>query len=250
LTLQQKMHRLSSRKYDAIFFDFGDTLAFNNQTFPKSLHKIIKIIGININIEQLRSAILEADYGELSEERMKCREEESYRNFRIKYYKYVLKLIGYSHMQKYAEYMHNIISYYHITYLKPETLYVLDILSQESYKLGIVSNFSHTLPRICDELGLTEKFDFITYSDDVGYEKPKEQIFNHALAKACVEPDRVIHIGDSYGADVLGAKALGITPILLLNDNDESYEECICVDNLIDILNILGIKHKYSFESI
>jgi len=240
---------LENKNYKAVFFDFGDTLSFNNQTFPESLHKVLKSIGVDVDAKQLRSAILEADHGELQEERMKLRERDSYRSFRIKYYKYVLNLLSYSHMDEYAEYIQNVIGYYHKSYLKPETFYVLDALKKEGYKLGIVSNFSHALPWLCDELGLTEKFDFITYSDDVGCEKPKPQIFHDALTKVCVKSEEVIHVGDSYSADVLGARAVGITPILVSVNNDKVYDDCICIDNLIDILNIMGIKHNLSAKT-
>lgn len=236
---------LDNKRYNTIFFDFGDTLAFNNQTFPVSLYKILKSIGIFVDEHQLRSAILKADHGELQEERMKLRERKSYASFRIKYYKYVLNLLEYSHMEKYAEYIQNVIGYYHRSYLKPETIYVLDILKKEGYKLGIVSNFSHALPWICDELGLTGKFDFITYSDDVGVEKPKPQIFYDALTKADAKPQEVIHVGDSYSADVTGAKEVGITPILVKTNDEKEYLDCICIDNLIDILNILKLNHKF-----
>jgi len=250
LSQQQQKLLLESKKYKAVFFDFGDTLAFNNETFPESLYKIVKSIGIGVDINCLRSVIKKADYGELAEERMKCRDRDSYRNFRIKYYRYVLKMIGYSHMEKHAEYIHNIINFYNRTYLKPESLYVLDTLRSDRYKLGVVSNFSHALPWYCDELGLTEKLDFITYSDDIGHEKPESHIFNDALDKACVKPDEVIHVGDSYKADVLGAKQIGITPVLVLPNYDKEYEDCLCINNLIDILNIMGIKHKYSVDFI
>lgn len=252
------MKRLNNRKplldkksYKAVFFDFGDTLSFNNQTFTESLHKILKSIGVCVNEKQLRSAILEADYGELQNDRMKARKRDLYRDFRIKYYKYVLNLLSYSHMEQYAEYIQNTIGYYHKSYLRPETNYVLDVLKKEGYTLGIVSNFSHALPWICHELGLTEKFDFITYSDDVGCEKPAPEIFYDALNKAKIKcsqlkPEQVIHIGDSYSADILGAKALGITPILITNNTDKVYEDCICIDNLIEILNIMRIEHSFS----
>jgi len=240
---------LDKTRYKAIFFDFGDTIAFNNQTFPDSLHKILKSIGVYVDEDKLRSVIFKADTGELQEERKKNRERESYREFRIKYYKYVLNQLGYSHMERYAEYIQNVIGYYHSTYLKPETFYVLDVLRKENYKLGIVSNFSHALPWICDELGITKKIDFITYSDDVGVEKPEPQIFYDALEKAGVNPGEVIHVGDSYAADVIGARSVGITPILIIGNNKKEYEYCICIENLIDILNIMKINHKNSINA-
>jgi putative hydrolase of the HAD superfamily len=235
----------SNRKYKAVFFDFGDTIAFNNQTFPESMYRILQSIGIKISKDRLKEAILNTDYSEMRKERMKACGKEDYRNFRIKYYRRVLNLLGYPDIDmRYAEFLHNMISFYHSSYLKPEALYVLSTLKAEGFILGIVSNFSHALPRICDELKITDIFDFITYSDSVGYEKPSPQIFEEALEKAGVKPEEVIHVGDSYDADVLGARAVGITPVLLPPSEDDSTNDCICIHNLIDILELLGITHS------
>ena len=186
---------LPNKKYKVIFFDFGDTLAFNNQTFVEGLHKILKTINIIVHISKLKAVIGMADSGILTEDRLKARNVDDYRAFRIKYYTYVLNLLGYpSNDNKYPEYIHNMIAFYHQTYLKPESVQVLSILKENGYKLGIISNFSHSLPRILNKLGIADKFDFITYSDDVGYEKPLPYIFEDALSKADVKPEECIHI--------------------------------------------------------
>jgi putative hydrolase of the HAD superfamily len=49
----------------------------------------------------------------------------------------------------------------------------------------------------------------------VGSAKPDAEIFRVALRRAEVPPDRVVHVGDTVGADVVGARAAGITPIHL-----------------------------------
>ena len=239
----EKMNRSITldREYNTVFFDFGDTLAFTNQSFPESLHKILRSLGIDIHPDELRSAIAKADYGDLREERLRMRDKSEYINFRIKYYRTVLNLIGYMKMESHAEYIQKVIGYYHKSYVKPEALVTLDILRKNGYKLGIVSNFSHALPWICDELGITEKVDFITYSDDIGSEKPEPHIFYDALMKANAKPNEVIHIGDSYGADCVGAKAVGITPILVGDHKEKGFEDCLCIENLLEILNLLHI---------
>ena len=240
---------LLNKKFKAIFFDFGDTLAFNNQSFVEGLHKILRTININVSIERLQSVVRMADSGELVSERLKARDEKAYRAFRIKYYKYVLGLLGYPQQDnEYAEYLHNMIPYYHNTYLKPESLLVLSTLRKAGYKLGIVSNFCHALPRICRELGITDKVDFIVYSDDVGYEKPSPYIFKEALERASTAPEEAIHVGDSYVADVLGARAVGITPILVCEE--DIYGDCIWINNLIDILRFLGIEFAGNLSEI
>jgi FMN phosphatase YigB (HAD superfamily) len=48
-----------------------------------------------------------------------------------------------------------------------------------------------------------------------GLEKPDPAIFRAALERAGVTPAEAIHVGDSPSADVHGAHAAGIRPILL-----------------------------------
>jgi len=49
----------------------------------------------------------------------------------------------------------------------------------------------------------------------VGYEKPDPRIFEHALAHLGADRERTIHVGDTPSADVDGALAAGIRPILV-----------------------------------
>lgn len=49
----------------------------------------------------------------------------------------------------------------------------------------------------------------------IGYEKPDPRIFEHALAHLGIEPTVTIHVGDTPAADVAGAMAAGIRPVLI-----------------------------------
>ena len=52
-------------------------------------------------------------------------------------------------------------------------------------------------------------------SDVVGVAKPDPAIFRLALEATGVAPERGLHIGDTVGADVDGARAAGVRPIHL-----------------------------------
>lgn len=229
----------------AVFFDFGDTLAFNNMTFPDSLRCVLSGMGADIDAEVLREIVHKAD-DELRTERLLARSDTEYREFRIQYYSHVLNLLGIADLGgENACYLQNVIDYYHGVYLKPETQYILDILRHAGLKLGMVSNFSHVLPKLLKNLGIFHMFDFITYSDDVGYDKPSPIIFEDALAKLGegIQPNEVIHIGDSYEGDVLGARHVGIIPILLDPEGGCRQQNCLCINNLLEIADLLGICH-------
>jgi FMN phosphatase YigB (HAD superfamily) len=58
-------------------------------------------------------------------------------------------------------------------------------------------------------------FDFLVASAGVRSEKPHPAIFRAALERAGTRPEETIHVGDSLTADVGGARASGIVPVLL-----------------------------------
>jgi len=50
---------------------------------------------------------------------------------------------------------------------------------------------------------------------EVGAGKPRPPMFLAALERAKVSPSEAIYVGDQYKLDVLGARGVGITPILI-----------------------------------
>ena len=56
----------------------------------------------------------------------------------------------------------------------------------------------------------------------MGWDKPAAAIFDHAIERIAVSRDRVLHIGDNYDVDVLGARAAGLDAALVLRAADAS----------------------------
>jgi putative hydrolase of the HAD superfamily len=109
---------------------------------------------------------------------------------------------------------------------------VLNRLKQTSEtSLNILSNTGFikgkTLRKILDAIELSFYFDFQLYSDELGMSKPNPFLFQHLLSnisqikKTDIAVKSIIHIGDNPVADIQGAKAVGITT-LLINSNQTS----------------------------
>lgn len=75
--------------------------------------------------------------------------------------------------------------------------------------VGIVSNSEGRLLQLLDEIGQRELFECVADSGVLGYEKPDARIFEWAATELGVEPSQLIHVGDVWDADVLGALAAG-----------------------------------------
>ena len=70
----------------------------------------------------------------------------------------------------------------------------------------------------------------VVSADTVRAYKPHRELFEETLRISGCAPDEAVHIGDSYDTDVIGARAVGIRPILLLRgktpcDGVESAED-------------------------
>ena len=124
-------------------------------------------------------------------------------------------------------------------WLDPDAVPLLSALRQRGYKIGLVSNWDGTLAALCAEWGLTEYVDYIGDSTVFGERKPSVAFFRHVLDQLGVAPEAAFHVGDTYDADVAGARATGITPILL---DSLGCEERTCdyrVAGLRDVLAVL-----------
>jgi putative hydrolase of the HAD superfamily len=82
-------------------------------------------------------------------------------------------------------------------------------------RLVVVSNWDVSLHGVLRTLGLEPLLDGILTSAGVGARKPRPVIFEQALAVAGASPDEAIHVGDSLGEDVAGARSAGIEPVLV-----------------------------------
>lgn len=94
--------------------------------------------------------------------------------------------------------------------LLPHTIEVLNYLKPK-YKMYILSNgFEEVQYQKMDNSGLTPYFKGVILSDNVGVNKPHPKIFEHAILQANCHPEEVLMIGDSWDADIEGAKNAGI----------------------------------------
>jgi putative hydrolase of the HAD superfamily len=80
------------------------------------------------------------------------------------------------------------------------------------FQLGIVSNgFPDVQYRKLRTLGMEKLFDCILLSEEIGIRKPDPGIFWKAAEMLARKPEECLYVGDSYRADVVGAKKAGVT---------------------------------------
>ena len=121
-----------------------------------------------------------------------------------------------------------------------EVIPVLEQLKSQGYRLGVLSNLRRDMLELCGRIGLADYLDFFVSSADVGAEKPHEPIFLAALEKMSAEPGETVHVGDQYCADVVGARAVGMHPVLIDRGGwNEAIEDCPKISSLSELPGLL-----------
>lgn len=88
-------------------------------------------------------------------------------------------------------------------------------LRADGYRLAVCSNWDWDLAEAVEEAGLTDHFDVLVSSAWAGARKPHPRIFEHTLTKVGAEANEAAFVGDTWGPDVEGPRAVGIRPIYL-----------------------------------
>ena len=91
----------------------------------------------------------------------------------------------------------------------------LSFLAEESVPIFAVSNTDDRIHSVLEGLNLTKYFSKILTCQELGVAKPNPSIFTHALKQADVPAQNAMHIGNSLTEDVVPAKHLGLTAVLV-----------------------------------
>ena len=99
--------------------------------------------------------------------------------------------------------------------LYPETRSVLESLRAAGYQIAVCSNLAAPYAETIEqELG--DLLDVIIWSFNTGAVKPSSKIYEDLLHKSASAPKQSLMVGDSYTADVEGARAAGLDALHLV----------------------------------
>lgn len=93
-----------------------------------------------------------------------------------------------------------------------DALPVLERLRSMGYRLALVSNGADDANTqvLVDKAGLRPYLEVIISSAAEGIRKPNPKIFINTLKMMNVPPERAVMVGDTLGADILGARNAGV----------------------------------------
>lgn len=235
----------------AIFFDVGFTLLESSPSIPAIVRDVMERRGTPVPLECLERSLPEAErhFSAMSREAPHTWGDElEIASIWQRYFKELLQpCYGAAGDEALAAAAAEVQQEFDLATsyaLYPDVEDTLAALKERGIKLGVISDWGIGLGLILRHFGLTQYFDFAVISATARRAKPDPELYRLALDRADVVPDYAMHVGDSYIRDVLGARALGITPVLIdrMGMLQPEVLDCPLVYDLYELLDMLDIE--------
>lgn len=231
----------------AVFFDWFNTLARYEPTREEMHSRALRDFGIEVSPEKLLPGLMAADvyiFGENAISPVEKRDQTAKAKVYVQYMRIVLDGAGIKlgsdvllavmkKMQQLSAGMAFV--------LFDDVLPTLKSLKERKLILGLITNATRSMISVYHKLGLEPCLDFVVTSEEAGADKPKPPIFLAALDRAGVDASKAIHVGDQYQLDIMGAKGVGISPVLIDRYNLYSdVKDCPRIQNLPELLKLIN----------
>lgn len=218
------------RRFRAILFDLGHTLIYFDRPWDEILPEANRaLVGV---LKQAVSKLDDTDFLQ----RFSARMNEYYNQRDTEFIEYtttyvvqrVLDEMGISPISE-SIVRQAVDAMYAVSqaHWQPEddALPTLQALKEQGYRLGLISNAAddHDVQVLIDKAGLRTFFEVILTSAAQGIRKPNPRLFHTALAALDhIQPEQAAMVGDTLGADILGARNAGMYSIWITRRADSA----------------------------
>ena len=216
-----------------IFFDVGNTLLFPNR---ERIHAPLTERGVVPDGEHLRD--------------LECRTKNQFDGMMVEdgsadhsfwwmFYSQLLSEIGLKDDAIRDQLVASVRDSGNWDQIRPGTAQQLHEIG-ERYQIAVISNADGRIKDVLHRCGIAHCFRTITDSGLVGYEKPRPEIFRHALKSMNAAPEESLYVGDVYSVDYLGATGAGMQAMLM--DVPGAYRDkgVPRVESLEELQSVLG----------
>ncbi len=226
----------------AVFFDWFNTLAHFEPPRHELYSQAFRQFGIELSPKEVIRGILIADqyyFEENAKSPVAERSRQEQLEVYVHYPRAILAEAGVKVPQELPLKVMQVVAqqFKGINFaLFDDVLSIVKTLKQRKFILGLLTNLAKDMKPICRELGLEPYLDFVVTSGEVGADKPEPPIFLAALQRAGVNASQAVHVGDQYSLDIIGARGVGITPVLV--DRYDVYPEvsdCLRIHRLTEL---------------
>jgi len=121
------------------------------------------------------------------------------------------------------------------TYLPWSPFEDLKILDKIEHPKGVISNWDTSLPEKLSINFPNVHFGSILGSELKGFRKPNLKFYEIMIEESGLKPKEILYIGDSFKLDIIPAKSLGVTSILIDRLNIYPYTNVLKIRNMNEI---------------
>ena len=212
---------IPSNEIKAIFFDLDGTLRHSVPTGGEVFTDYVRTLGLPVNEEASLGAVRWEHFYWASSVDLRndlLAHSIETEKFWLEYSRRRLIALGAS--AEWAAEFAPRISMHMGEFYKPESIVPGDVrrtlpqLKESGYILGVISNRDKPFQDVLDDHGIGEFFEFSLAAGEVNLFKPDPGVFEHGLQRVHLSAHEVIYVGDNYYADVVGARAAGLQPVL------------------------------------
>ena len=222
----------------AVFFDWLNTIAHPQPDRHELFSQVARELGVEVPVDRLTKAIYTAEDRVPEGAPPKWAEGKDEAPF-IRYHEVLWGEAGMDvpeeTMLKFTREISRRVRSGQVAWvLYDDVLPVVKALKERSLILGLISNL------IMGDVGIESYLDFMVTAQDVGAPKPEPPIFLAALGRAGVDASQAIYVGDQYRTDILGARGVGIAPILIDRYGLMLHiKDCPRIESLTEVVDYL-----------
>ena len=123
--------------------------------------------------------------------------------------------------------------------LLPGVRETLETFRRSGLPVVVVSNSDGCAAGIVHRQGLSGFVAGVVDSHVIGIEKPDRGIFDHALSLVGASPGEVLHVGDIYDVDVIGARGAGLHAMLIDPYGDWPDVDCARIASIAELPGLI-----------
>jgi HAD superfamily hydrolase (TIGR01549 family) len=217
---------------EAVFFDIGNTLCFYNYDFLRGL--LAERFGLSVASAELAETHAAVQREIVAEGLPRAGQDALWH---ATYRRWLARAgVDEERLEPVIEAIRRH-PFRHLFWARVEegTREMLDWFRERGVKLGVISNAEGQIRRLLEHVGLDARFDVIADSAVVGIAKPEEGIFRYALEAVGVAPAHSVYVGDLYEIDVVGARKVGMLPILVDREGEKNASDCLTLARAVDL---------------
>ncbi|RPJ63829.1 MAG: HAD family hydrolase [Dehalococcoidia bacterium] len=223
----------------AVCLDFFNTLAYFDPPRDSFYSRVASDFGVKVTAAAIDEALPEADaYWRTENFKSPIRTRENKEKYAV-YTEYAMRILKGANPPATPEQALQILGKAFSIGFKfvafQDSLPALKDLKRRGLTVGVISNIGQEIESYCTELGFEPYLDFKVTSFEVGYDKPRPEIFQLALKKAGCTPGEAIFVGDQYEQDIVGARGVGMIPVLIDRKESGRNPDCQVINSLLNI---------------